>query len=110
MNTNEAVVSKVKNWLASEHKSYQWMADQLSVSKALIGHLLSGERTLQPKHIEQFANVLGLSVQELVKTEQQGPLTVQLRGNLSNRRSKRELDALLFAIEDYIGLKEQVDK
>lgn len=37
-------------------------------------------------------------------------LTVKLRGNLSNRRSHRELDSLLFAINDYIGLKEQVNK
>lgn len=109
MKTNEIVIHKVKAWLNKEDKSYQWLAEQLAVSKALVGHLLSGERTLQPRHIEQLAAVLGISVKELLAQEQQqGHLTVQLRGNTSNRRSKRELDALLFAIEDYIGLKEQV--
>lgn len=35
-------------------------------------------------------------------------LKIHLNGSLSNRRSKRELDILLFAINDYIGLKEQL--
>ena len=35
-------------------------------------------------------------------------LNIRLNGKLSNRRSKREVDNLLFAINDYIGLKEQL--
>lgn len=35
-------------------------------------------------------------------------LSVRLNGKLSNRHSKRELDNLLFAINDYIGLKDQL--
>lgn len=35
-------------------------------------------------------------------------INIRLNGKLSNRRSKRELDNLLFAINDYVGLKEQL--
>lgn len=37
----------------------------------------------------------------------EGKLSIRLNGKLTNRRSKRELDNLLFAINDYIGLKDQ---
>ena len=35
-------------------------------------------------------------------------VNIRLNGELSNRRSKREFDSLLFAIHDYVGLKEQL--
>lgn len=35
-------------------------------------------------------------------------ISIRLNGSLSNRRSKREVDNLLFAINDYIGLKDQL--
>lgn len=34
------------------------------------------------------------------------PLTYKIRGTLTTRHSKRSFDALLFAIEDYITMKE----
>lgn len=109
MKTNEIVIHKVKDWLKKEGKSYQWLAEQLAVGKALVGQLLSGERTLQPRHIKQLSVVMGISVKELLAQEQQqSHLTVQIRRNMSNRFSKRKLDALLFVIEDYVSLKEQV--
>lgn len=37
-------------------------------------------------------------------------LIVRLNGSPSNRCSKRELDNLLFAINDYIGLKDQLNQ
>lgn len=35
-------------------------------------------------------------------------INIRMNGELSNRRSKREFDSLLFAIHDYVGLKEQI--
>ncbi len=35
-------------------------------------------------------------------------LSIRLNGSLSNRRAKREVDNLIFAINDYIGLKDQL--
>ncbi|MDM5246122.1 helix-turn-helix transcriptional regulator [Lysinibacillus sp. G4S2] len=111
MNTYEVVITRVKKWLESEGKSYQWLADQMGISKSLIGFILKGERTLKPERIEQIAKIMNLTTKELMESEviTKDKLTVNLRGKLTNRRSRRELDSLLFAIEDYIGLKEQVE-
>lgn len=51
---------------------------------------------------------MGITTKELVHSDTitEGQLTVNLLGELSNRHSKRELDYLLFAINDYLGLKE----
>ncbi|UJF33928.1 helix-turn-helix domain-containing protein [Paenibacillus hexagrammi] len=110
MKTQEIVVKKVKVWLEAEGKSYQWLADELELSKGMVGHLLSGKRVLQPHYIEQIAKLMDIQLVDLLRDEtlETGLLTVHLRGSISNRRSKRELDSLLFAIEDYIGLKDQV--
>lgn len=110
MNTNEIVIRKIKAWLAQHDITYQVLADKLDVSKSLVGHMLAGERTLLPERIEKIAELMDLSVAELMRDEsfQTGPLTYKLRGKTSSRVSKRELEALLFAIEDYVALKEQV--
>ena len=107
MRTNEVVIEKVKVWLQESGKSHQWLAEELNISKALVGHMLSGNRTIQPKRIPELAKVLGLSVKELTEDSslKSKRLVVQLRGSTSNRRSKQEVEELLFAIEDYLGLK-----
>lgn len=46
MKTNEIVILKVKTWLEENGKSHEWLADELDVSKALVGHMLSGRRTV----------------------------------------------------------------
>lgn len=35
-------------------------------------------------------------------------VNIRLNGELSNRYSKREFDNLLFAVHDYVGLKNQL--
>lgn len=111
MKTQDVVIRKVKDWLDVEGKSYQWLADELGLSKSMVGHLMSGSRMLQPHHIEQISKILNVELVDLLKRDsEEEELTIQLRGITSNRRSKRELDSLLFAIKDYIGLKDQVIK
>lgn len=106
MRINDIVVKNVQNWLKENDKSQQWLADELNVSRALVGHMLSGRRTILPKRIEALSEVLNIPVKELVKDSSQSEnLTVQLRGQTSNRRSKQDLKSMMFAIEDYIGLK-----
>ncbi len=107
MRTNTIVIDKVKAWMANNDKSHQWLADELNVSKSLVGHMLSGKRALLPNRIIELASLMGTSVEKLTKTpsSKQERMSVQLRGELTNRRSKSELNALLFAIEDYIRLK-----
>lgn len=110
MKTNDIVINKIINWLVAEDKSYEWFAKQLGVSKVLVGFMLNGDCTLKSERIEQIARIMRITTKELVHTDAilEDQLTVNLHGELSNRRSKRELDSLLFAINDYLGLKEQI--
>ncbi|MDP1395147.1 MULTISPECIES: XRE family transcriptional regulator [Bacilli] len=109
MKTNDLVIGKVIKWLESEEKSFVWLAEQLGVSLFHVEYMLKGERILKSERIEQIAKIMGIKTKELVKSEviMENQLTVKLLGSISNRRSKRELDSLLFAINDYLGLKEQ---
>ncbi|WEA41697.1 helix-turn-helix domain-containing protein (plasmid) [Lysinibacillus sp. fkY74-1] len=110
METDEVVIRKVQKWLEAEGKSYKWLSEQLGISKSLVGFILKGERPLKPERIAQLAKLINTTTKELLQPEivKKDTLTVNLRGELTNRRSHRELDSLLFAINDYIGLKEQV--
>lgn len=106
MKTNEVVIKNVKHWLKENDKTHEWLAEELDVSKSLVGHMLSGKRAILPKRIEALSKVTGIPMKELVKDgSQSGGLTVQLRGQTSNRRSRQDLKSMIFAIEDYIGLK-----
>lgn len=105
MKTNDIVINKIINWLVAEDKSYEWFAKQLGVSKVLVGFMLNGDCTLKSERIEQIARIMRITTKDLVHTDViiEDQLTVNLHGELSNRRSKRELDSLLFAIKDYLG-------
>lgn len=105
---NTLTLKKIKDELESQGKSYQWLADQLRVSKALVGHLLSGERKMKTERLSSIANALNVDVIDLLPNEsihRSGPLHIQLRGELSTRKSKRALEVALFAIEDYVTMK-----
>ena len=106
MRTNDTIVKNVQNWLKENGKSQQWLAGELGVSRALVGHMLSGKRAILPKRIEALSKILDIPVKELIKDSSQSEnLIVQLRGQTANRRSKQDLKSMLFAIDDYIGLK-----
>jgi len=107
MKTNDIVINKIINWLEAEDKSYEWLAEQLGVSKALVGFMLKGDCTLKSERIEQFARIMRITTKELVHTDAiiEDQLTVNLLGELSNRRSKREgLNTLLFFITNQLKL------
>lgn len=106
MKTNEVVIKNVKYWLKENDKTHEWLAEELNVSKSLVGHMLFGKRAILPKRIEALSKITGIPMKELVKdSSHSGNLTVQLRGQTSNRRSKQDLKSMMFAIEDYFGLK-----
>ncbi|WP_252100552.1 helix-turn-helix transcriptional regulator, partial [Exiguobacterium sp. SH31] len=109
MNSNTIIVNNIKLWLQDNQKSQQWLAQKIGVSKALVGHMLNESRVIQPQRIVAIAKVLGVSVNELTTdaSMRDERMTVELRGTLSNRRSKMELERLKFAVEDYIGLKSE---
>lgn len=110
MITNEGIIKKVRKWLEAEGKSYKWLADQMNISKSLVGLILKGERTLKPERIEELAKIMNVTTRELMEPEvvKDEKTTVKIRGAITNPRSKRELDSLLSSIDDYVGLKEQM--
>lgn len=111
MKTNDIVIDKVQKWLDENDKSHTRLADELHVSKALVGDILLGRRMLLPKRIEQLTHILGMSMKELTRDESILPTVCtvqQLCGEITTRVAKRELDALLFAIDDYVALQEVV--
>lgn len=109
MKSNEHVLDRIKVLLQEQGKSYQDLSDDTGISKSLIGHMLSGERVMKPERLVAIAKGLGIEVKDLIKlNETNEPLEVVFRGELTNRKSKRAFEAVLFAIEDYITMK-QVD-
>ncbi|GKV64825.1 MULTISPECIES: helix-turn-helix domain-containing protein [unclassified Sporosarcina] len=110
MNTNELVLTRIKTLLKEKGISYQDVSDATGISKSLIGHMLSGTRVMKPERLVAIAGVLQVSVEDLLAEQavQHSPLEVVFRGNLTTRTSKRDFDSVLFAIEDYMAMK-QVD-
>lgn len=108
MKSNEYVVTRLKLLLKEQGKSYQDLSDETGISKSLIGHMLSGERVMKPERLVTIAHALNTDVKDLVKPVTDQPLQVVFRGELTNRRSKRAFEEVLYAIEDYVTMK-QVD-
>lgn len=107
---NQVVIQKIKAWLSENHKSIQWLADEIGVSKSLMGHILTGERALLPKRIVQIARIMGTTVEELVAANQSEKPEYEgvLRGTVQSSVAKRHMSYLLFAIEDCVHMRWQL--
>ena len=83
-------------------KSLQWLADEMGVSKSLIGHILNGKRQFLPERIIQVAKVMETTTAKLMEPDyiEEKPYTLQLRGKADSRVAKRHIKNMLFAIED----------
>lgn len=109
MKSNEHVLNRIKVLLQEQGKSYQDLSNDTGISKSLIGHMLSGERVMKPERLVTIAKALGIEVKDLMKVNETNEhLEVVFRGELTNRKSKRAFESVLFAIEDYVTMK-QVD-
>lgn len=98
MNISSVVAKYVSNWLKQNNKSYNWLADELGVSKSLVQHMLNGTRNFTSERILKVAKVLGVSVDELIHEEQEAKgYTVQLRGKISTREGESALQNVIFA-------------
>lgn len=107
MKTHDIVRGNVEHWLQENKKTYQWLADEMSVSQTMIQQTLLGKGTIPSEYIEMLSKIMNIPVQNLVKRDiRQGNLTVQIRGQLDNRHSKQDLKDILFDIEDYMSLKD----
>ncbi|MFD2869269.1 helix-turn-helix domain-containing protein [Kurthia populi] len=93
--------------MQEQGKSYQDLSNDTGISKSLIGHMLSGERVMKPERLIIIAKALGTEVNGLIQVnETNDPLEIVFRGELTNRQSKRTFEAVLFAIEDYVTMKQ----
>lgn len=111
MKTNSIVIEAIKKKMIENNKSYSWLANEIDVSKALIGHMLSGKRTMKSERLVSITNALGISLEDLLSKNNEdytSAISVDMRGKLSSRKAKRLFDSSLFAIEDYMTMK-QVD-
>lgn len=103
---NKILLTNLKSILKQRGKSYQWLADELGVSKAQVGHLLSGERKMTKDRLLSISQILNCEIDSfLPSTPVNGALAIELRGEFSGRKSKRSFEKALFAIEDYIALR-----
>lgn len=107
MKLNTQVLSTIKNLLKEQGESYQDLSNETGISKSLIGHMLSGERIMKPERLVEIAKALDVEVKDLIRSNQiNEPLDVVFRGELTNRPSKRAFESVLFAIEDYVTMKQ----
>lgn len=98
MSVSSVVAAYVSNWLKQHNKSYQWLADELGVSKSLVQHMLDGTRIFTTERIFQVANVLGVSVDELINDKKESAeYAVQLRGEISTREGESALQNVIFS-------------
>lgn len=106
MNASNIVVKNINEQLKSQGKSREWLAQQTGLSSSMIGHMLTGNRNIIPKRMVQIAQALKVSPNVLMKDPaKEERFTVKLRGETSNRRSKTDMNSLLFIVEDAIDLK-----
>lgn len=105
MKTNDIIIKNLQHWLNENGKSQKSLADEMNISELLVEHILSGKRSLLPEHIEVLSELMDTPIKNIARdASHSGDLTVEVRGQLTNRRSKQDLDAMLFAVEDYIKL------
>lgn len=98
MNVSSVVADYVSSWLKQHKKSYQWLADELGVSKSLVQHMLNGTRMFTSERIFQVADVLSVSVNDLIHEKEEAKVyTVQLRGNVSTRSGESALQNVIFS-------------
>lgn len=111
ISVNKVAIDKVRAWLEKEDKSIQWLAEEIGISKSLMGHILTGERQFLPERMSQVAKVMGITVEALITKEidAKKAYTISLRGKADSRVAKRHLNNMLFAIEDSLRIEKMND-
>jgi len=104
---NESAIKKVKDWLDTEGKSIQDLAEEVGINKSLMGHILTGKRQFLPNRMAQVTKVMGITVEELLAEDHsEKSYVLSLRGKANSRTTKRQLENMLFAIEDCLRIEE----
>ncbi|MBM6440724.1 helix-turn-helix transcriptional regulator [Lacticaseibacillus rhamnosus] len=97
----------IQEWLKANGKTQAWLANQIGMSPALLSQVMNGNRKLQTKYMISTAKVMGIPLDQLLgtKTTDQSQPQIALRGHLSNRESKKQIDQLLLDIRHSVDLE-----
>lgn len=97
----------IQEWLKANGKTQAWLASQIGMSPALLSQVMNGNRKLQTKYMISTAKVMGIPLDQLlgIKTTDQSQPQIALRGHLSNRESKKQIDQLLLDIRHSVDLE-----
>ena len=63
------VGNNIQNNLKQQGKTQQFLADQLGISKQVMSKIIGGSKAINVVEISKIADVLGVSVDALLKTE-----------------------------------------
>lgn len=104
---NDIVVNRIKPMLQLQGKTVQNLGEETGIPFIRVERLLADELRIHPNEIIKMAKALDTKVGTLLACQHEhGPLQVVLNGELTNRRSKRSFEAVLYAIEDYVKTKQ----
>lgn len=104
---NDIVVNRIKSMLQLQGKTVQHLSEETGIPFIRVERLLADELRIHPNEIIKMAKALDTKVETVLAYQHEhSPLQVILNGELTNRRSKRSFEAILYAIEDYVTMKQ----
>jgi predicted transcriptional regulator len=68
---------KIRGYLKDRHLSHGWLADELGVSKAAVGHWLTGKRGIKLEHAKRLSATCGVPLHEILDSDDPGILTAE---------------------------------
>ncbi|MDQ0413021.1 helix-turn-helix domain-containing protein [Mesobacillus stamsii] len=104
--SNAIVVERIKSWMKENSFNQQDVAIKMGISDSLVGAMLRGERRIPPARIQLFAEMMKISVRELVERPATDTETVvKLRGKATSRKSRSAIRDIVAMCEHYVELK-----
>lgn len=102
--SNSFVVERIKSWMKDNSLTQQDIATKLDISDSLVGAMLRGERRIPPARIQLFAEMMNISVKELVGQPATTTI-VKLRGKATSRKSRSAVRDIVAMCEHFVELK-----
>lgn len=106
MRSDMNTLQNVKEWLRENRKTQAWLAKEMNIAPSLLSQLFSGERKLQPSHIEKMSLITEIPISTLAdsQAEESEKALYSLRGEISTPEGERALAQLLLDAEHYVQL------
>lgn len=110
MNFNDYMIEKVNCILKEQGKNFEDLSDDIGVDKELMKRILDREIIAKSELLISILRALNMDIKEFSKEfKVEEHLEIRLNGELKNRSSNRSFQNILFAIEDYVNIKENED-